>query len=63
MNQFQLIMLALSGLESAIKLTTGLMAAAKQKAELTPSEEADLLMRQTHIMAQAHWRVEPDPDL
>lgn len=62
MTQFQLIMLALSGLESAIQLVNGLMSAARQTAELTDKQEAELREKQKAIMSQAHWQVQPDPN-
>lgn len=59
MKPDQIIFLAISGAEVAIKLVNSLIARAKQNAELTPEQEAEVDKRHKELMSQAHWQVEP----
>lgn len=58
---FENIMLGFAALDQTILLVSKLIETAKQSGELTPEQEAAIDSRQKELMAQDHWKVEPNP--
>lgn len=61
MNSYQIIMMAMNGLEVAVKLVNSLTAAAKARSELTDDQWVEVRLKQREIMQSDHWKIDPDP--
>jgi hypothetical protein len=62
MSTAVLINLALDAVFKGIELVSGMIAKAKQDAELTPEQETQIRGRQQELIRLApHWQIDPDP--